>query len=213
MHPLYPYLRERWNMLFDESPESTIAYDRLTAMINGNKLRYHNLEHIAECLEALDWTFDIADDHTLVQAAIWYHDAVYDPKRKDNEALSADLAADELAKLTIEGKRIDTLAVRRLILATRHTEAQVLADAKLLVDIDLRILGMDYMRYMRYSSAIRQEFAWVPEDHYQSGRTKVLLSFLDREHIYSTDFFREHYEANARKNIANEIAFLSGFQR
>ncbi len=209
MSILVPSLATRWRAQFDDTPESRAAYERLTGMMNANALPHHNLDHIADCFEALDWTVASADNHTHVQAALWYHDAFYDSQRKDNEELSADLSETELAKLTIFGKPIDTGAVRQLVMATKHAEVPTTNDAKLIVDIDLHILGTDYIRYMRYSSAIKSEYAWVPAADYRTGRTKVLQSFLDREHIFSTEFFREHYEANARKNLANEIALLS----
>lgn len=209
MHSILPFLKGRWSMLFDDSEESLSAYKRVRDQYLKNELAYHNLEHIYECFEALDMTSEYADDHSLVQAAIWYHDVVYDSKAKDNEERSADFACTELAKLTIDGNPIDTDAVRALILETKHAKIPSSANACLLVDIDLRILGSDFIRYLRYSYAIRSEYAWVPEVDYKAGRTKVLQSFLDREFIYSTDFFREHYEASARRNLQKEIEILS----
>lgn len=202
-------LKGRWEMLFDTTDASREAYIRVRDRYQANNLAYHNFEHIFECMEALDVTSTLAEDHTLIQAAIWYHDAIYDPKRKDNEELSAKLAMKELSELTIDGQSINTLAVYELIMATKHAELPTTPDAKLLVDIDLRILGTDVIRYSRYMGAIRSEYGWVPEADYRAGRAKVMQTFLDRAYIYSTDFFREHYEAQARKNIANEIAWLT----
>jgi predicted metal-dependent HD superfamily phosphohydrolase len=43
-----------------------------------------------------------------------------------------------------------------------------------------------------------------------SERAKILKSFLARPQIYSTQFFRDKYEAQARFNLVRSIAQLEG---
>ena len=95
-----------------------------------------------------------------------------------------------------------------LILATKHNRP-VSGDAALLVDIDLAILGKPADEFDRYDAAIRQEYAWVSEEAYRAGRSKVLQSFLDRTTIYQTEFFRNLYEAQARTNLQRVLHILS----
>jgi len=45
---------------------------------------------------------------------------------------------------------------------------------------------------------------------FAEARAKILASFLARPAIYSTPFFREKYEAQARVNLAKSIAQLAG---
>ena len=51
--------------------------------------RYHTLEHIDEMLAVAD-RLEATDE---VTGAVWFHDAIYDPSRADNEARSAVLRA------------------------------------------------------------------------------------------------------------------------
>ncbi len=204
------FLENRWFGLFDRTPASEAAYQRVVGQYRVNRLAYHNLAHLYFCFTMLDHHHHLADDHTVIQAAIWYHDAIYDPKRGDNEELSAALAEEELPKLRIQGEPIDEQVVKALILVTKHQSLPHGRNATLLVDIDLGILGVEERKYRRYARAIRSEYSWVPEDAYRSGRAKVLQSFLDRPFIYSTEQFRASHEARARCNLGNEISELLG---
>ena len=47
---------------------------------------YHNLNHIGFLLRKFDETGEKSEE---IEMAIWYHDAIYDPKAGDNEAQSA----------------------------------------------------------------------------------------------------------------------------
>jgi len=131
--------------------------------------------------------------------AIWFHDAIYDPKGKDNEERSANLAAEVLISARLPegfGQR-----VKRLILATKHAAPPEAADSAMIVDVDLSILGQSRERFLKYEAEIRQEYAWVAEDAFAKGRSAILKSFLDRSNIYNTPFFKEKYETAARKNL------------
>jgi predicted metal-dependent HD superfamily phosphohydrolase len=48
---------------------------------------YHNLDHIADCLEKLELARSMLrdDDFKAVELALFWHDAVYDPRAADNE--------------------------------------------------------------------------------------------------------------------------------
>src|SRR6185436_5536891 len=75
---------------------------------------YHTIDHIAHCLEELDEVRGLAADPVAVEMALWYHDAVYDPRAKDNESRSADLARRAGAALGLAPERGERVA--RLIL-------------------------------------------------------------------------------------------------
>ena len=70
------------------------------------------------------------------------------------------------------------------------------------------ILGKPADEFARYDAAIRQEYAWVSAEAYRAGRSKVLQSFLDRDRIYQTEFFRNRYEEKARENLQRVIKRL-----
>ena len=101
--------------------------------------RYHSLLHLQECLIYL-WTVRLLCSHPLeVAIALWFHDAIYDPRRDDNEEKSAQWA--EQATQTYGMSQTVSQRIQSLVLATKHREQPQDLDAKILVDIDLSILG------------------------------------------------------------------------
>lgn len=118
-----------------------------------------------------------------------------------NEARSADWAVEALARA---GADVDVQQrVRALIMATCHHAEPLGDDARLLVDIDLAILGADPARFAEYDAQVREEYRWVPGWLYRRKRREVLAGFLDRPAIYGTERFRERLEGRARENLRN----------
>ncbi len=99
--------------------------------------------------------------------------------------------------------------VGNLIRETKHDTPPGTADAALLCDIDLSILGRAPGPYDAYAKAIRQEYAWVPQMDYAKGRTEVLNGFLGRPSIYVTKELEKAYGVRARENMTREIARLA----
>ncbi|HEX7899907.1 MAG TPA: N-methyl-D-aspartate receptor NMDAR2C subunit [Planctomycetota bacterium] len=163
--------------------------DLLKARYAEPHRRYHTLEHIEHCLAEFDPA--LAQDPEAVELAIWFHDAVYDTRRSDNEERSAAW----LLELLPEAKR-----AAELILVTKHHQAST-PDEALLVDVDLAILGQSKERFDRYEKQIREEYAWVPGLIFRRKRRKILRGFLERPFIYGTEAFRAKYEAAARANL------------
>ncbi len=75
--------------------------------------------------------------------------------------------------------------------------------------MDLSILGAPPAAFDSYEAAVRREYAWVDDKAWRSGRAAVLKKFLARPQIFHTEAFRQHFEAQARKNIARSIAALA----
>lgn len=169
--------------------------------------RYHTLAHIDACLHLLDHVRTMAEHPDSIELATWFHDAIYDSHRSDNEEASARLAVDALARLGLS--RAITQAVHDMILATRHNTPPANPDTALLIDIDLSILGQPATVFDEYEAGIRFEYAWVSDPDFRVGRSKVLQSFLDRPRIYSTSFFEASFETTARQNIARSLANLA----
>lgn len=172
--------------------------------------RYHSRAHVEACLALLAGQDGLsADDRRLLEYAIWWHDAVYDPTRADNEAASARMARDDLLARGETAAVADEVA--RLILLTRgHTVAPGDPIGALLVSIELAVLGGDPATYDAYAAGVRVEYAHVPETAFRAGRARVMRQFLDAEAIYPDPAFRTRFEARARANIAREIAVLEG---
>lgn len=136
---------------------------------------------------------------------MWFHDAVYDPTRTDNEERSALLAQTQLKGLELKASLRER--VGELIRATQ-THQPTDATAAWLLDADLAILGSEPQVYFAYARAIRLEYAWMPEERYREGRVRILTGFLERPQIYHTAPFRQRFEASARQNLTEEVLRL-----
>jgi predicted metal-dependent HD superfamily phosphohydrolase len=185
------------------------AYADLSERYGELHRAYHTLPHVHAMLRLLDGRPFDADDQNALKWAIWYHDAVYDPQASDNEERSADLFADVAGATRMPAEFADR--VRRLILVTK-THMPETQDERVMVDLDLAILGEEVVQFDTYEAAIRYEYSHVPDGQFAAGRTKVLLSFLERPRIYSSPLM-DDYEARARVNLVRSIAHWNVPQR
>ena len=205
MDALVSKLAQRWEAAWgDASPEvRRDVFDALIAAYTAPDRHYHDIRHIAACLREFDSVRPLATNAQAVEAAIWFHDVVYDGHRQDNEERSADVAMDALARLGAD----DALrnAVRDLVLFTRHDHTPPTNDGKLMVDIDLASLGLPAEMFDANGDAIRLEYAHVPEADFRKGRASLLGRFLSRPRIYLTDEFYSRYEEQARKNLRRSL--------
>jgi predicted metal-dependent HD superfamily phosphohydrolase len=170
--------------------------------------QYHTLDHIAALLRQLEEHKDGVIDHDAVALAILFHDVVYDPRRQDNEQRSAALARQRLTTLGFATALIDKVAA--YIEATQHGHKVEIKDPDLalLLDLDLSTLAAAPDAYRAYASAIRREYAHVPDAFYRGGRRQILEGFLARQRIYHTERLFTLWEARARANMSEEIAGL-----
>ncbi len=159
---------------------------------------------MADCLAWLDQVRPLLARPREAELALWFHDAIYDPRRADNEAQSAALAAAALPALGLDAAAVGRVA--DLIRQTSHTENVLAGDGALICDIDLAILGAPPVAFARYDAAIRQEYAWVPDDIFGRERARLLEVFLARPRLYFTPYFSERLEAQARANLALAMA-------
>ena len=200
---------DRWNALLRAAGASQPApewYDRLRDAYGEPQRYYHNHQHIAECLAEFDPANRLAKEPVAVELALWFHDAVYDPRAGDNEEQSAVLAArcfQECGMAPLIAER-----VAQLIMTTKSHETGTDEDAKLMVDVDLSILGREQKRFLEYESQIQKEYAWVPASVFASKRAEILQRFLDRSGIFATEWFRQKYEKPARRNLEASIVRL-----
>jgi predicted metal-dependent HD superfamily phosphohydrolase len=166
--------------------------------------RYHTLQHLGECVDLLEQVGALAAHRAEVEVGLWFHDAVYDVQRSDNEARSAEWLRGAARADGIAGDVVERICA--LIMATRHAALPSGVDAQLLVDIDLAILAAAEPRFAEYERQIRAEYAFVPEATFRLRRRTVLAGFLARERIYSTARLHDELEARARANIAAATA-------
>lgn len=160
---------------------------------------YHNLDHVAFCLDEFDRINHMTESPTAVELAIWFHHAKYDPKSSRNEEDSANEAAAfcDRAGAIQEAKK----KACEIIMASKHTSPPRDKDTQVFTDVDLAILGQEPEVFWAYEKAIAKEYSWVDPAVFGMKRGEILQGFLDRPTLYSTTLFRDLYEAKARRNL------------
>jgi predicted metal-dependent HD superfamily phosphohydrolase len=194
-----------WEALGCDPPAGLLG--ELRARYSEPDRFYHTLEHLRECFEALAPAAALAERLPEVQLAIWFHDAVYDTRASDNEERSGRLAREAL--VAAGAAAAVAARVEALVLATRHDAVPRDADARLVVDLDLGILGASAARFDEYESQIRREYSWVPDSAFRDARAAVLTRFLERPSIYRTAWFASRLEQRARENLVRSLRQLS----
>jgi len=159
---------------------------------------YHTLQHIAECLGHLKSVRNVPPAAAI---ALWFHDAIYDPQRNDNEERSAAWAK------TVLGKGALADQVEKMILATKQGVPTIDVFERTVADIDLAILAAPEPRYSEYEAQLRREYAYLDDAAYRAGRFTLLRSFSDRVYLFGSPEFR-NLETRARKNIERSINAL-----
>ncbi|MGB3646304.1 MAG: hypothetical protein WBG88_03375 [Mesorhizobium sp.] len=187
--------------------------NELSALYNAPSRHYHGMDHIRALLDlARQYRVEMADPEA-VEAAIWFHDVVYDSRAKDNEAQSAALARERLAS-RVDAPRLDRIATMIEATATHRlphlADAGAMRDAALFLDMDLSVLGAEPDAFAAYERAVRKEYGWVPEAAWLAGRAAVLKGFLARKTIFHTPEFRDRFGAQARRNMEASLAALEG---
>ena len=168
---------------------------------------YHTVEHLITVLEIVDGNADRAADPDAVRLAAWYHDAVYDPQRMDNEEASALLAEAALPLLGVP--HIQVAEVARLVrLTASHDPVPGDRNGGLLMDADLAILAAPQDRYRAYVAAVRREYAHLDDAVFAVGRAGVLNNLLSLPRLFHTPALRELWEDAARHNLSCEVAAI-----
>jgi len=186
--------------------ESVPVFEALIAAWRGPGRHYHTLAHLRDTLAELDQAAPTAPTDMPVEAALWFHDAVYDPRAHDNEARSAAWAERALAELGVRPATAGEVA--RLVRLTRHDTPPADDAGKLLCDVDLSILGRDPDTFAHYEAAVRAEYDWLSDAEWRAGRCRVLETLLARQPLFATAHFRTRYEAPARRNLAASLQRL-----
>jgi len=190
-------------------PEGLLAEIRL--LHEGPDRGYHGWSHPLALLGLLDEVEADLGDPLAVRCAILLHDAVYEPRRSDNEVRSAELAR-RMLKDVVPRDSLER-AVRLIEATQRHAIPDGLPtgeanDMAMFLDMDLSILGASPEAFDAYEAGVRHEYREVPEPLFRQGRAAILERFLEREALYFSAWGRARFEAAARRNLARSVAQL-----
>ncbi len=172
---------------------------------------YHTLAHVSEVARHFDFARARApvSDPAAIFVAILFHDAIYDASASDNEARSAALALEWIARSNVDVSRA---RVEALVLATAaHGTIDPVGDLDLalFLDCDMAILGASKAEYDAYERGVAYEYAEAyPEAAYRVGRSRFLEKLIAKPRLYASDLFHETLDAPARANLRRAMASL-----
>jgi predicted metal-dependent HD superfamily phosphohydrolase len=185
--------------------------DALQAAYATPPRAYHNFQHVQEVLRHYH---EVAAgpgwrQPAEVGLAVLYHDAIYEAGRRDNETRSAELAVAHVARwwptAGIDAQRVVDL----IELTARHGSLQpadVDEEAALFLDCDMAILGAEPALFDAYDRGIAAEYrGHVPGWLFKLNRRRFLKALLARPRIYLSDFFHQHYDTQARRNLRRAV--------
>ena len=211
-------LRATWNWAWaslGRPAPAALQAELLSAWSEPHRY-YHDQRHLRECLALWTGWRGHSSQAGEVAIALWFHDAIYDPQAAAgaNELGSAAWAARSLVRARAGSEAAQR--VHDLVMATAHAtphDAPAVADpnpdTRLLLDIDLSILGSPAERFERYDQDVRREYAWMPRARYQESRARVLQGFLNRPRLYYGGHAVALLERQARINLTAALSRLA----
>ncbi|MDQ1010017.1 putative metal-dependent HD superfamily phosphohydrolase [Streptomyces sp. V4I23] len=207
-------LRARWTQALiavrkgADGPDPVPYADNLLGRWAEPQRRYHTTAHLIAVLDHVDTLASHAADPDLVRLAAWFHDAVYLPDRSENEERSARLAERALPEAGVSAGA--TAEVARLVrLTVTHDPAGDDRNGQVLCDADLAILAAAPEAYAAYAAAVREEYAFVPEEAFRDGRAAVLRQLLRLPRLFHTPYGAREWEEPARHNLTVELELLA----
>lgn len=195
--------RERFEALWQRcvasppSPDGADVYAELEKLYTAPYRRFHNLDHIGDCVRRVDEVAHLLEDPDAVELALWFHDAVYDVGTATNERRSAELFLTMSAGAGFRFRH----RVCGLIMATRHARLTNGNDRSFMVDIDLSGFGAPWDEFIANGARLRDESATIPDNQYHCGQVFFLSRLRERRRFFATDYFRDRYESIARDNL------------
>lgn len=191
--------------LGEETSTSVGTY--LLRQYSGLGRHYHDLRHINSMLRGADRLEAAFRDANPARLAIFFHDAIYDPARRDNEERSAKAMREMLAG------RVDATVLDRaaaMVEATKAHQAGPDNDTDLVLDLDMAILGQPWETYRTYARNVMREYVSVyGEAAYRKGRVAAFLEpMIARGSVFLTPEFRS-LDAQALLNMRKERDILN----
>lgn len=185
--------------------------EALTTLYSSPDRYYHNMRHINRCLAEVDKLQMQLPEKDLLKAAFWFHDAIYNPYSKTNEADSATLFKNSITLM--HARNID-MCVNLIKITALHTEHIDFNDSNIetqlqqyMLDIDLISLADSKYQYVNNSRNIRKEYYCYDDNDYLNGRIDFLKKMLKRPSLFYSDCYK-HLEREARLNLDGELDAL-----
>lgn len=179
------------------------VWGRLACLYCAPGRHYHDLAHLQRLLDARDQVVPDRELEPATIVALFFHDAIYVPGSRVNEAASRSLAVDLLRDAAATAAVTDRVAA---LVATTARHRSDDPQAQLLIDLDLSGLGGSTGEFQRLYDLVRREYHFFTDAGFARRHASVMRHFVDTEHIYYTPEFRAAMEADARRNVEGFLA-------
>jgi len=135
---------------------------------------YHTVNHLVWVLQNIETNIyfkelSLYEKHALLLAA-FFHDAVYDPKRNDNEEKSVQLF--RFAFKNSDPKMART--VEELIMVTKYRKRPITKIQRILWDADNAGFKKGYASLLKTEKLIQKEYSYLPKEKFREGKIKFL---------------------------------------
>lgn len=139
---------------------------------------YHTTEHLEQIIKDIENNIyfrelNIYEKHALLLAA-FFHDIVYDPKRKDNEDKSINFFISSFKER--DTKMINTVC--DLIETTKYRKRPFNKLQRIFWDADNAVFKKGYDEIIKKENLIRKEYYFVPKKEYKEKRIEFFKSCL-----------------------------------
>ena len=192
-------LLQRWRTLAGEGADA--LGEALIRAWDEPQRRYHDQSHLIWLLDEADRRAALICDRAFVGYAMWFHDAIYQPGRPDNERLSADWARTSL----VAQPELATRVAHVIEMTKNHAAGEAEGDAALFLGMDIAILGAPWEAYCAYAASIRAEYPHVVDAAFAAGRSAFLANQLEQARTFRTDIYESELGETARANMRWEL--------
>ena len=135
---------------------------------------YHTVDHLISVIQNIESNMyfkelNVYEKHVLLLAA-FFHDAIYNPKRKDNEDQSIKLFISSFKSKDV--KMLDTVC--DLIECTKHRKRPINKLQRIFWDADNKGFFKGYDIMLKTETFIRQEYSHLSNKEYKKNRIEFL---------------------------------------
>ncbi len=185
-------------------------YDAALPLYQSDQRVFHNEVHLSTGFYILQRLLSEGEDIQDVHFAAWcFHDAVYEIGASDNEEMSA-LFFEQMNKTAGFGFDKNEVDMIKTIILDTKTHTPSIEESKIVLDVDMFILGSKYDDFVLYREQIREEYsAQYSNEEIKEGTKLFLDDLLTKKSpiFHSEQFFKyeEQAKENARRYLAEKL--------
>lgn len=205
---------ERIMCIHDVPPEHVMRmFAWLKHLYEAPSRIYHNWEYIEEMLAAASRRVP-AKINLAQYYAILFHDAIYEPGVRGNEAASVKCMNLFLRSELKHGLWVSPQIIRRAscIIMDTVNHHPTGTDSAVMLDLGLMRLAVDYDAFLSHANMVEEEYSViVGHEDFMVGRLKFFQQLIGKFRLFHTSFGERNWELPARNNIQKYLREHRGY--